>query len=104
MDNLYYNPEAANLKTIGELDRSGGSYEYDTFVVWKHSDGRIFCAEDSGCSCPTPFGDFTRLEDLTLVDSESQLRYLLGEWRGEDNEYVSKEDINSLVEQTFPGR
>ena len=49
----------------GRIDWSSGSYEFDLTVVLKReSDGQLFYAEDSGCSCPTPFENHT-LHDLT---------------------------------------
>jgi hypothetical protein len=57
MANVYYNPEAHDLVPVAEIDHSSGSYEFDIRVVWRHKDGRFLTARDSGCSCPTPFGD-----------------------------------------------
>lgn len=34
----------------------GGSYEFDMLVVWRNREtGTVVYAEDSGCSCPSPF-------------------------------------------------
>jgi hypothetical protein len=63
--NIYYNPEKFGLATVGEIDWSSGSYEFDITVVLKRiSDGQLFYAEDSSCSCPTPF-ETHELKDLT---------------------------------------
>lgn len=65
--NIYSSPEKFGLTTIGEVDWSSGSYEFDLTVVWKReSDGKFVYAEDSGCSCPSPFED-TGIEDLTVL-------------------------------------
>lgn len=65
--NIYYNPEKFGLTMIGEIDWSDGSYQFDLTVVWKRdSDGKFVYAEDSGCSCPSPFGD-TGVQDLTVL-------------------------------------
>lgn len=60
------------------------SYEFNTFVVWKHKSGKIYCACDSGCSCPTPFEDCHSLKDLTLIDSMSKLKYEVDCWVGDN--------------------
>lgn len=59
---LYYQPEAFGLTPIGELNDPEASYSFYDFIVWKHEDGRIFYASDSGCSCPSPFEDYTSLD------------------------------------------
>lgn len=64
---VYYNPEEFDLEIIGSLDDPEASYSFDLLVVWKHEDGRVFWASDSGCSCPSPFEDYTSLESLSEV-------------------------------------
>jgi hypothetical protein len=66
--NPYYNPEALGLTTVAELEFSDMDYQFDTRVVWKNEDGALFTARDSGCSCPTPFEDYTSVEMLDRVD------------------------------------
>lgn len=82
--NVYYYPETWDLEVVGEADERDMSYEYNTFVVWRHKlSGKYYCAQDSGCSCPTPFERFERLSDLTELDSYNQLKALLDAWVGE---------------------
>ena len=71
--NIYYNPEKFKLTVVGEID-VGESYEFDTFVVWKKKDGGLICAEDSGCSCPTPFAKIGLSDCVPYSDS------VLDEW------------------------
>ena len=60
MDDLYYNPEKFGYELVGELDEEDLCYEFHMLCVWKRvSDGRLFWAEDWGCSCPSPFECFT---------------------------------------------
>lgn len=67
-DNVYYSPEKFDLEPVDEIEYSSGSYEFDTRVVWSHRPtGRLLTARDSGCSCPTPFEDYT-LESLEVVN------------------------------------
>lgn len=63
----YNNPQAFGLEIIGTLDDPEACYSFDYLIVWKHTDGRVFYAQDSGCSCPSPFEDFGSLDDLTEV-------------------------------------
>lgn len=66
--NVYYHPEKHGLTVVAEIDWSSGSYEFDTRVVWKHKDGRLFTGRDSGCSCPTPFESVASIEGLERLD------------------------------------
>lgn len=65
---VYYQPEKFGLTPVAEIEYSSGMYEFDTRVVWRHSSGLLFTARDSGCSCPSPFEDFTSLEQVDLFD------------------------------------
>lgn len=53
--NVYYDPDKFGLTTVGEVEFSSSSYEFDTTVVWRDAAGRLLWADDAGCSCPTPF-------------------------------------------------
>ena len=61
---VYYDPEKFGLTKIAELDYTMHAYSFNLYIVWQHEDGRIFAASDSGCSCPSPFEDYTTLESL----------------------------------------
>lgn len=98
MSNIYYSPEKYGLRTIGEVDFSSGSYEFDTLVVWQDVEtGRLYYAEDSGCSCPCPF-DYTTRETITPLANVDELRSRL-KHRADTaySDYVSVEDIDRLV-------
>lgn len=64
---VYYNPEKFNLEIVIVLDEEYLSYEFNMFVVWKDTNGGLYYATDSGCSCPSPFEDYTSLADLTFA-------------------------------------
>jgi hypothetical protein len=66
MSNPYYNPEKFGLSILGEVEFIGG-YEYDTVVVWRTVNGSLLWAEDSGCSCSSPFDDHG-IDELSPVD------------------------------------
>lgn len=62
-NNVYDDPGKFGLAIVAEVNRAD-SYEFDMFVVWRRvEDGRLLYAEDSGCSCPSPFEDH-KLGDL----------------------------------------
>ena len=92
--NPYYHPEKLGIKEVLTIDEDDTGYDFNTLCFFVHEDGRIFSANDSGCSCPTPFEDFegATIDDckLTLVTSLSQALRLYNEWREEMNEYGSK--------------
>lgn len=92
--NVYYHPEKFGLIQIGHIDDPEASYSFDDLIVWHHDDGRVFYAQDSGCSCPTPFEDFDSLDDLTEVTQESWGEFekdvlghcLPGRWYNDDEQ------------------
>lgn len=52
--NIYYDPEAFGLRLVAEMEFEGG-YSFDTYVLWVNDKKEFFVANDSGCSCPSPF-------------------------------------------------
>lgn len=64
----YYQPEALALEPIAEIDYSDGCYQFDIRMVWRHEDGTLYTMRDAGCSCPSPFEDYTTLESLDVLD------------------------------------
>lgn len=70
---VYYHPEKWELKVVGEVEDPDASYSFDTLIVWQHTDGRLFWAQDAGCSCPSPFEDYRDLGDLTPIKDERSL-------------------------------
>lgn len=54
----YYSPESHGLVIVAEHDWAG-DYEFEMVVVWRGPGGELRAAYDTGCSCPTPFGDLT---------------------------------------------
>ncbi|MDG4792720.1 hypothetical protein [Micromonospora sp. WMMD1082] len=98
MYELYGSPEKFGLETVGEVDWSSGSYEFDLTVVWRRkSDGAFFFAEDSGCSCPSPF-ESVGVDDLMPVESLSEFHAHLTKRTG-GNYYDRSEDTARLVER-----
>jgi hypothetical protein len=82
MANVYYSPEDFGLTVVDELSKDP-DYDFDMLVVWRHEDGTLYWAHDSGCSCPTPFEDYNRLSDLyvlkdTLREFRQAMDYMYG--------------------------
>lgn len=67
MDNVYYSPETWDLSVIGSLEEDM-SYEFNILTVWQHQGGKVYYAVSSGCSCPTPFEEYTSLEGLEVLN------------------------------------
>jgi len=63
-NNPYYNPECLNLTIIDSLDEDI-DWSFNTIILWQHNEtNELYWAQDSGCSCPKPFEDYSTLEDL----------------------------------------
>lgn len=58
MANPYYEPKKLNLEMLTfEADLG---YEFDIIAFFATQNGNVYFAQDSGCSCPTPFEDFDK--------------------------------------------
>lgn len=78
-NNPYYNPESLGLAMVDSIDVAG-PWEFDIFAVW--TDGsHLYWANDSGCSCPTPFDGINSISDL-CVGSLEDCRRAIEEWAG----------------------
>jgi hypothetical protein len=89
MSNIYYSPEAFGLRTLGEAEFSSGSYEFDLTVVWQDVEtGACYYADDSGCSCPSPFEDESRAT-ITKIERLQDLLDHLEERKQESYYYES---------------
>jgi hypothetical protein len=67
---VYYQPEAFDLVPVAELALTEPDYSFDIVMVWRHTPtGELYWAQDSGCSCPSPFEDYTSLDKLEVVCS-----------------------------------
>lgn len=51
-----YDPKYFGLTPVAEFELREPDYSFDTFKVWYHSENeKYYWAQDSGCSCPSPF-------------------------------------------------
>lgn len=95
-DDPYYQPEAFGLTTVGEVEWSEPDYSFDLTVLWKDAAGTLHWADDSGCSCPSPFEDYTTLESLetgTFHEFASHLNARLAQMRG--SEFQTRDVIHA---------
>lgn len=92
--NPYYNPEALGLKLEAQLDMTKYSYTFDIRCVWSDESGQFYTAYDSGCSCPSPFEDYTTLDSLDKVPQDVSW----DELRGEAKTYGSESDYDRMYD------
>lgn len=101
--NPYYNPEKLDLELLS-FDEPNMSYEYNTLCFWVTKEGLIYCASDSGCSCPTPFEEYSGenqkevIQKLERIGSLEQSLSIFDSWnKGYDNRpYLSIESRKEL--------
>lgn len=71
MSNIYYDPEKFGLEIIWKAEAEL-SYEFDIVAAWgSKATGAVYIGRDSGCSCPSPFEQYTQLDsvnDLERID------------------------------------
>jgi hypothetical protein len=102
MSNIYYSPEDFKLKTVDVID-FGESYEFDMIVVWRTVEGpvKFYWAQDSGCSCPTPFENHYSVETLEVLNKKTWDDFekaVMGAYRGSTAE---KQEFIRRVEKEF---
>ena len=103
--NPYYNPEKFGLEMIS-FDEDGLSWEFNTLCFWATPDGKIYSAQDSGCSCPTPFENYDKeeLKDVLIgmekVESKAQAVRIFEKWndKGYENRFCTSSDTEKLEE------
>jgi hypothetical protein len=92
----FYQPEKFNLTQVAMIDYSDGQYQFDYRVVWRHEDGTLYTARDTGCSCPSPFENYHTLEDLEVAN----IPELIEEARSEGKvEWYDGDSIADFVEE-----
>jgi hypothetical protein len=68
-------PQDFGLEIIHTIEAEP-DYSFDMLVVWNRpSDSALFWAQDSGCSCPSPFEDYHTLDDLTPLTALSYAEF-----------------------------
>lgn len=86
---LYYgHDKPIGITSLGELDDPEADYSFDILFVFKDdASNRVFYGRDSGCSCPSPFEDFTwdgpdknSFTEVTKANFESFINVLWAEY------------------------
>ena len=68
--NPYYSPANVGAEMVAILDVSPPDWSFDMVILLrKVSDGTLWVAHDSGCSCPTPFENHTFTDSFVPVRS-----------------------------------
>ena len=104
---VYYNPEKFGLEPVAEINYGSGNYGFDLRVVWRHvKTGTLYTARDGGCSCPSPFEDYTSLKKLDRFVLSEIEEEVLEERKDKDYEGDNPapflEAIRALVPKTYP--
>ena len=96
MSDVYHDPEDFGLKVVAELHYDDG-YDFDIRVVWRHKEsGRLYTGRDAGCSCPSPFEDYNKLEDLDELVSMDALRE---EARSDANRFLEAGEAQTFLDK-----
>ncbi len=65
-DDVYSTPDKHGLEMVGDVEWDDESYEFNMTAVWRDKEtGQFYWADDSGCSCPSPFEDYHGRDGLT---------------------------------------
>lgn len=105
-DNPYYAPEKCGLEIVATIDYSSGSYEFDLRVVWRNLKNNVFyTARNAGCSCPSPFEDYTDIAMLETVDIATLEREVKQSASfGEATRFINEVQKAMLPKTVDPGR
>lgn len=94
-----YQPENYGFEQIGDVDWSDGCYQFDLTTVWKHkASGSFYMADDSGCSCPSPYEGVRSVVDLTPIGRLQTLIDHLNERNKDNYDGDRSGDIADLVQ------
>lgn len=63
-NNPYYKPESFGLKIVAAMDWDDEAWQFNMTVAWMDEEGNLYWAHDAGCSCPSPFEDYTTIDSL----------------------------------------
>ena len=81
------------------------SYAFDIICLWKVG-SKVYTASDSGCSCPSPFEDYTGSakeieQKLEKVGSLEQAEQAITSWNKQwgSNTKVSKKEVDDILNE-----
>lgn len=100
--NVYSSPEAFGLALVGTVEADLW-YEFDITAVWE-KDGKVYVARDEGCSCPSPFENYTDITHLTEIHDTGKLRALIDDPSyGSDYDPAEVRDLVNKVHAILQG-
>lgn len=97
---VYSNPEKFGLKVLIEKEDPEAFYSFEMVIVWEDANGKLYWASDSGCSCPSPFENYTTLESLntgTVSDLIDFLKAWLEDWYNSWKKDAAHEVLKRVV-------
>ena len=99
--NFYY-----DSTILAAIDVSDQNYQFDIYAVFL-IDGKKYWAFSAGCSCPTPFEEFTSVDQLSPLNRAHDFKSLelavksgadgWGVRKGGDYRNVSLSDVNQFM-------
>lgn len=79
-EDMYYAPEKQGFENIVTLEDPNADYSFDTVIVVRDkATGKLWAAQDAGCSCPSPFEDHRFPTDYAEIRSVDDFKSFLGE-------------------------
>jgi hypothetical protein len=82
-EDVYSTPEKHGLETLGDVEWDDEDYQFNITAVWRDKEtGQIYWADDSGCSCPSPFEDYRDRDQLTAGSADELDAHLKGNLEG----------------------
>ncbi len=83
-DGYYGYDQFVGFTKLDEIEWDNNSYEFNITGIWvKDDDGTVWTADDSGCSCPTPWENTDTLERLFSIEplEERYKRQIVDEYQ-----------------------
>jgi hypothetical protein len=95
---LYNQPEHFSVKLLGDIEWDYEMYRFNMTAVWVDALGQFYVGDDSGCSCPFPFENFTSAEDLGMPMTRHEVADMLVNMvdRMRSRAYMSDEDKSNV--------
>jgi hypothetical protein len=79
-EDVYSSPQKHGLEAIGDIEWDDEAYSFNMTAVWRDPQtGQLYWADDSGCSCPSPFEDSRSRDDLTTGTADELDAHLKGQ-------------------------
>lgn len=77
---VYNSPAEHGLEIVGDIEWDDEAYSFNMTAVWRDPQtGQLYWADDSGCSCPSPFEDVRSRADLTAGTTDELDAHLKGQ-------------------------